>query len=1757
MVKKDEVNQEPTASDNSIEETPPLTQSSVAESPVAAVVDKKPPKPTRITRMTMSGFKSFAKHTDILFGNQFNCVIGPNGAGKCIDGDSLVWLADGSQVKIRDIVNETLQRNSVPIDDGFIGYDHSLEILALDMQTLRITPRKVQAVVKKTSPSKMLKITTQSGREIIATPYHPLFIFDKNKIRAAKSEELSCGVRIAVPRAAHINIKTPVFYELLDAITPQDKLYAPAQKNYIYILRELKKIKSCTWKALAHDIQIPCESIKGLLDTQSINVAYLIKILRYAQKSDDEIIALIPQVKSANYPQCCLVPWKNSESFARLFGYLIAEGRLPPDNDHIRFTNADEEIVKDYVRCITEVFHLTPTINEYKPNCWDVIAYSKAAQIILSKFGMNIGGAADKFVSEIFHRHSTIPMIAEFLNGLYSGDGYVSDRTIELTTKSEKLAFAVHSMLTRMGITSICKNVVKIAVNSGFRGRYKNVIISGAENIRRFHEHVTFTHQEKQKRMHAYVAGNSLPNPNLDLIDANALVRQVVSDLNISVKKLRKTFPRLDAYCYDQCTPSRYGLDILVKQAFPHAQHTGTCESLQMLSLLTSADIYWDEIVSIQEMVPQDQWVFDLCVENDHNFIANNIIVHNSNVMDALCFVLGKSSSRDLRAEKAANLIYNGGKAKQPAKKGEVSIYFDNTEGTFPTPDKEIKITRIVKPSGQSLYKINDKVMTRTQIVDLLAYAKINPDGYNIVLQGDIVRLVEMRPDERRLLIEEISGISLYEEKKHKALLELSKVEERLKETEIVLAERNSYLKELKKDRDAALKYKEMNDKIRQNKASYLKIQIDARTAERNDYEQKSKKIAEELQGIKTKIERLKEENAAGRAKIAAIEKEIEEQGETEQLKLNKEIESFKIELTKMESRKETCKNEHEKIRARREELKAGMAETEEKIRQMTAQKEQSRKYIESKTVEIAHLQGRLKKIRGENQLENVADIEKQVEEIDKKSDELQKEITALREKQHGFIRERDSIQSEVKLADDRLNKIVDVEQEYKRQLSELEAKRTGFKKATLELNKALDTDSSIAAHLSNLRGQFGKVQEELAKLKARDVGRKETERADIAVTKILELREHKRGIFGTVAELGQVDATYTLALETAAGPRLKSIIVESDKVAAECIYYLKTKKLGTATFLPLNKISAREPSADVAKLAKAKGSYGIALDLIQFDPKFKKPFSYIFGETIVIENIDVATRLGVGAAKYVTLDGDVAETSGVMQGGFRLKKRGGMGFKEKDLGSDIEKLDEMSQTLQADISLEEKRRKENEELITKLRSQKAEFEGEIIKQEKSLSLETTDATALRAHKKELTGRTEQIDAQLREIANAVSKQNTELASLKIEKQKLRAKINALNNPTVIAEIYTYEQKIKEINDEVIRLQSDTAGIESQIATIFLPEKEKVGQILRQLDKDESQFTQEEKSLQTGIAEKQAALVTKEDAAKKFYARYKELFAQINALKESIQKKEFAIEKNVDESRQSEIRLNTLSLKMAELNAILSGLTADFAQYEGVPLDVSKTEAELKNEIGRFERMREDIGSVNMRALEIYEDVEKQYQELQGKRETLGKEKEDVVKLMNEIETKKKDLFMITYTAINENFQKFFASLSTKGASAHLVLENPEMPFEGGVRINVKITGSKFLDIRGLSGGEKTMTALAFIFAIQEYEPASFYVLDEVDAALDKSNAVRLGNLIKEYSKKAQYVIISHNDAVIATADILFGVAMNEDGISQVVSLKA
>jgi chromosome segregation protein len=1126
-----------------------------------------------------------------------------------------------------------------------------------------------------------------------------------------------------------------------------------------------------------------------------------------------------------------------------------------------------------------------------------------------------------------------------------------------------------------------------------------------------------------------------------------------------------------------------------------------------------------------------------------------------SNILDSLTFVLGKSSSKALRAEKSANLIYNGGKKKDPAKQGEVSIYFDNSNMEFPSEEKEIKITRIITKSGQSKYKINDKSRTRQQILDLMGIAKINPDGYNIILQGDIINFCNMTTSSRREVIEEIAGISIYEEKKNKALRDLEKVENNIREAEIILSERKTYLKELKKDRDQALKYKDMSEKVNSNKATLLHIQI---TKKKKDNESLSKQMNElkiQISKYEEDITNLKKDNEEKKKEIDNINKEIEEKGEKEQVEMNRQVENLKIEVTKNNSRISHLESELIKIDQREKDLISSLQEIKNKVNDVGEQKEQLEKRKKQLNIDKEIVNNKIKVFRERHKLDTAGDIDKDIDEIDREIDVIQKEVVLLREEQQQIIRKKDNLEYQINTIDDKILKVKEIEKEHKGELDKIKQKRLEFKNTTLQLNELLNEDSKVSSQLVQARKAMLEKNEKLAELRMKENAVKHSINADIAIKRILELKEKKKGIYNTVSELGNVSPEYALALEVAAGQRIKSIVVEDDLVASECIKYLRNNRLGIARFLPLNKINGNIINPELKRITKENGVIGLATELIEYDIKFKNIFSYIFGNCLIVRDINTARNVGIGKYKMVTLDGDLCDSSGAMQGGFRQKKKEGMSFRDDNISKDVKKAELEAGEISNKIDIFETKKSQLEDEILNLRKFKAELEGDIIKSERALHISDGDIESSIKDKKSLQNELEEIENKERELQNKISKTNTQLAQQKIKRQQLKDKVMQLRSPTLIAELNTFEQKRGEITQELIKVESELNSIKSQIDSMYSTEKNNIDKLIKQLDDEKKDFKSEIQELQKLNSIKNKELKEKETEAKKFYAQFKDMFNKRTKISNDINTNDVKINSKQHKSREIEIKLNTISLTNAKTSAELSGLEEEFKQFEKTPLLKEKDEEMIKREIYRFEKMKEEIGNVNMKALEMYENIEKEYNGLMEKKETLDKERIDVVKMIEEIDKNKKELFMTNFNTINKNFQEIFLELSTKG-QAFLDVENPEDPFSEGVQIKVRITGNKFMDIKSLSGGEKTMTALAFIFAIQEHDPAEFYIMDEVDAALDKKNSERLADLILKYSKKAQYIVISHNDGIITKADTLYGISMDEHNVSKATSLK-
>ncbi|MCF7866621.1 AAA family ATPase, partial [Candidatus Woesearchaeota archaeon] len=602
-----------------------------------------------------------------------------------------------------------------------------------------------------------------------------------------------------------------------------------------------------------------------------------------------------------------------------------------------------------------------------------------------------------------------------------------------------------------------------------------------------------------------------------------------------------------------------------------------------------------------------------------------------SNILDAICFVLGKAGAKGLRAEKSANLIYNGGKKKTPSKEGEVSIYFDNKSKIFNSTDKIIKITRIIRQTGQSVYKINDKTVTRQQVLDLLSKARINPDGYNIILQGDIIRLVEMSGNERRQIVEEIAGISVYEEKKQKALRELERVEGRINEAQIILAERKTYLKELKADRDKASKFKDLDDKIKRNKATIIDKDIREKTVKKEKHEKEIDSFKSDIAKYEDGIQIKREKITKIKKDVDQINKEVEEKGEKEQVKIHKEVEQLKIDVALNKQRVESIDQELKKIISRRNEQSQGFKDVESKLGILEKTKKEINEKINYKEKQIAEIQKKIDEFKKKNKLENASDIDKEIEEIDQKIESLQEDINKLRETQQESIREKDKYETKLQTIDEKIQKLLEVEKENKEQVEKLKQFKVEFKNATTDLNKSLTEDSSLAAQQSNAHQKLLSRKEEQSKLQARTQSIREHLAGGQAIQTVLSIKDSN--IHGLISELGNVNKEHSMALEVAAGARMRSIVVETDATAEKCINHLKQNRSGIATFIPLNKIKSVPVDPKIRSMKQA-GVIGPAIDLIEFDKKYEKAFLYVFANTLVVKDITTARKIGVGTVR-------------------------------------------------------------------------------------------------------------------------------------------------------------------------------------------------------------------------------------------------------------------------------------------------------------------------------------------------------------------------------------------------------------------------------------------------------------------------------------------------------------------------------------------
>ncbi len=1136
-----------------------------------------------------------------------------------------------------------------------------------------------------------------------------------------------------------------------------------------------------------------------------------------------------------------------------------------------------------------------------------------------------------------------------------------------------------------------------------------------------------------------------------------------------------------------------------------------------------------------------------------------------SNIVDAICFVLGRSSAKSLRAERFSDLIFNGGKKEKPASEAEVSLYLDNSGREIPLDSREIKITRSIDVSGNSVYRLNGKRTSRTEILDVLSAAKIQPDGHNIVLQGDVTRIVEMNPIERRGVIDEIAGIAEYDEKKRKALHELEKVSENVSRAEAVLSEVKEQLQKLEKEKNDALRHEFLKGEIRRSRGIVLysnHLEVSAGIEKLNivikEEGGRTKKIDRYLSILLLKLEVKKKE-------LERLNTDIILKEETEQFEIFRELEKLKNELAYQEEKLNATKAEIAQLEERYSKCSSGIAAVSEEIKSCEANNELLEKAQHSAENKISQLKVEVdreyEKMEDRVALdkrEKLASVRAKLEEERGRLLEVERENALLTERKAGKSR----------IYQERGKEII----EKKARLEELsELKKTSSnEKNSLDasLEKALSQKSALIDESVELKKKIQKANsliqfkiEELAKLRANFSAIEEIKKKAIsngAVEAVLKLKESTRGIYGTIAELGKVNPKFSKALEAAAGKGMQFIVVDTDATAEKCINYLKEKRIGRASFLPLNKLQVAHPDVSAKKIAKK--TYGFALELVDFDEKFKKAFAYVFRDTLVVKDLAFA-RGAIGEARMVTLDGDLVERSGSMSGGFY--KSSEFSFEEVDaskrgidtLENELKKLEkdrevllkneeEVRTVLENLASKEVDGAKEREVLSERLRAC-----GENIEElRKSVAEREVLSSEISSELKEISEKVGENEEKIKALAGAVSKLGEEKNSIEEELQTSEAE-------KVLKNIRNLELQVFELERERESKKNQRSLNDSKISNILAPRTSELQAELKEITSAKKKLAEhinaiegKKKELEVAFAalkKKEGATVAEIDKSKARRTFLVEGIEKISRKNDSLREELTEIGRKAEHSK----------IEKARLEAKLEETTKALATYSDLKFDISEPidTGGLEGEIAKMEAEITSLEPINMRAIEDFEAVKEKFGGLSIRTQKLQEEENAILRLMEEIEHRKKAVFMEVFENVAANFRRIFSQLSN-GGSAELLLDEAN-PLEGGLQIQAKPEGRNPQYIELMSGGEKTLTALSFIFAIQRYQPAPFYVLDEIDMFLDDENVKKASDLVKDSSKEAQFVVVSLRDSLMASADQLFGIS-KEEGVSKIVGVE-
>lgn len=1131
-----------------------------------------------------------------------------------------------------------------------------------------------------------------------------------------------------------------------------------------------------------------------------------------------------------------------------------------------------------------------------------------------------------------------------------------------------------------------------------------------------------------------------------------------------------------------------------------------------------------------------------------------------SNILDAVLWVLGEQSYKNIRAKESQDVIFSGGKEKKAATKAEVSLIIDNSDRYLDLDNDLVKITRRIHITGENEYLINDSKSRLKEIGTLFLDTGIGKTAYSVIGQGKVERIINSSPKEIKNIIEEAAGIKKLQANRLEAQKNLGNIEINLDKVEFILNETRENKNKIEKQAELAQKYIDLKDeKLALAKGIYITEleQKEKNLVENEDVRVKAQEECSILQekfdktlNRLTTIDLEKEEVKKQKILIDSRNKELKDvisTKEKEQAVTRERLDNFKKDkLLKeeyslhLESKIEKKLEEINTLTAKKDELsknilemEAANKEFERKITDLEAIKVEKTDLIESRNKKIRDLE--LEKQLSSNEIENnERKLKSSLDEVES----LKKELDETTKKEIANNEEKDLLSSQIEAKQEELTKTEERNEFLVNQLSEISKTINKLSQDIREYEYQEKTSSGKLEALvrmeENNEGFFKSVKE--------------------------VLNSGISGIDGVLISLIKFDDKLAKAIEAAVSGNLQDIIVEDKEVAKKCIAFLTERKLGRASFLALDtiKVSRREFKGNIP------GVLGLAADLVSAEDKYKKVVDFVFGGLLIVENIDVATDIlnkNLFAGNIVTISGELVSSRGRITGGENQKSSINQIFERK---KEIKILEEKVTNLKSKIVEESKRREdlsirlenyENEidkidsledsirkkiELLKKNFENLSEKSERISKELRSIKFNIDDAEK---YKTSYQDRINSSVSNIEEIEKHINSLRKDLEADELTLKETLTNIDELNKQFSDTRIIFLNNKnsIEQFERDIISKENENSDLKD--------EKEKNSNVVMELSQNIEELEENEEQLQKEIEEHIKIYNSENRDIEVLNERENNLSNEERELSKDKSKLETDLLHSNDRLEKITEVIEKIKTDIENINEKLTELTDVTAKT----VEVEKLKSS-KDYLRSLENKINNFGDVNLLAINEFKELKEKYDYLARERDDVVKSRKQVMDLIQEIDERIHEDFHTTYENINENFNKMCEE-TIKNTEGRLNIINPEDFDNCGIEIFVKFKNKKKQPLSLLSGGEKSMVAIAFIMAIFMYKPSPFTFLDEIEAALDEKNTKNLLGKLRDFTDKSQFILITHNKETMKESDSIFGVTMNKEiGISKIVS---